>query len=158
MRCMRPGLVCRSHLNLPNLRTFYTAKASTFRLNAFGTLSMSSQSKPSALTFELKGRCSVSAPIHQYRGSFSDKCPNIDKQSPGFGPSSASWTGRVTHFHASSYTRLSQRPHSGATGRYKLQTMSQQHLSPWPQARSSSPGRNRRGAQTSRMDLQYSDR
>ena len=57
--CMRLG----SDFNTPNLRTLYTAKASAPQLHAFRTLPMSGQAKPSALTFELKGRCSVSAPI-----------------------------------------------------------------------------------------------
>jgi hypothetical protein len=60
MRCMRPGLICRSDFNRPNFRALYTAKASAFRLNAFRTLAMSSQSMPSALRFELNARCSVS--------------------------------------------------------------------------------------------------
>jgi hypothetical protein len=158
MRCMRRGLVCRSDFNGPNLHTFYTAKASTFRLNAFRTLSMFSQSKPSALTFELKGRCSVSAPVPSIREAALTNTPNVDKQSAGFSPPFTSWTGRAAHFHASSYTSFSQRPYSRATGRHKLQTMSQQYLSSRPQAWPSSTGRNWRGASASRMELQYSDR
>src|ERR1700722_17784447 len=60
MRCMRPGLVCRSDFNRPNFRAFYTAKANAFHLDAFRTPAMSSQPMPSALRFELNARCSVS--------------------------------------------------------------------------------------------------
>lgn len=60
MRCMRPGLVCRSDFNRPNFRAFYTAKASASRLNAFRTPAMSSPPMSSALRFEINARCSVS--------------------------------------------------------------------------------------------------
>jgi hypothetical protein len=93
MRCMRPGLICRSDFNRPNFRALYTAKASAFRLDAFRTLAMSSQSMPSALRFELNARCSVSLirPYETKKVALTNLRP-LGKQSEGFSSPFASWT------------------------------------------------------------------
>jgi hypothetical protein len=93
MRCMRPGLICRSDFNRPNFRALYTAKASAFRLDAFTTLAMSSQSMPSALRFELNARCSVSLirPYETKKVALTNLRP-LGKQSEGFSSPFASWT------------------------------------------------------------------
>ena len=117
---------------------------------------MSTAAKPSALTMELKGKCSVCHYHLRNRLRDIDKFM-ADEQSQSFGFTPSSWPSRIAHVHARGDSGIAQGPHARAAGGDRMQTMSEQHLSPRVEAGSGSPRCYRGSPQASRLELQYSD-
>lgn len=120
-----------------------------------GARVMTQTPQPSALTFEVEARCSVSVLVH---GRLLMLTNSPDHQSSRLYPSPTPWPSRAAHIHAGGYASLLERDYGGAIGRDWLSTVSEQHLSPRPEAWSGSPRRHWRSTSASRMETQYLDR
>lgn len=113
MRCRKPAIslrrVPRSSCYQSHRPYFYTAPRSAASLfRATGSSAMSVSSQPSALTFELKARCSVSLLVS---GSLLELTNSADHQSSSVYPPSSSRTRRAAHIHARGHASFPQRPH-----------------------------------------------
>lgn len=103
---------------------------------------------PSALTFELVARCSVSClliPPFQAHKTHSDNS-SPDHQGPRCQPHPPSWSRPTPLIHASRNPSIPQRTDSRTTRGHRLPTMSQQHISFRVEAWTRRPGEDWRGA------------
>jgi len=131
---------------------------------AFGqvvNMSTSSQ-KPSALTFDLKARCSVRKrksypPSLRVCRARADSVLLLDIQGPGLDPPTAPWPRRVAHVYARRDAGVPEGSDTGTTRRDGMQALPEQHVPLGLKTGTGRAGHDRRRSQVTRVELQYLD-